>query len=114
VQLLFKIAATETSEKANPDKVVTINAELHRALYYAAHNSYLLQSLNSVVDALIVDLVAAPNERRMLGSAGALLAADEDVPASPISDGTDASGNSCVCTPLTGVKRHGQRAEEPR
>jgi hypothetical protein len=36
------------------------------------------------------------------------------IPASRISDGTDASGNSCVCTPLTGVKRHGQRAEEPR
>jgi DNA-binding GntR family transcriptional regulator len=52
VQLLFKVAATEASEKANPDKLVTINAELHRTLYYAAHNSYLLQSLNSVVDAL--------------------------------------------------------------
>jgi DNA-binding GntR family transcriptional regulator len=52
VQLLFKIAATEASERGNPDKLVTINGELHRTLYYAAHNSYLLQSLNSVVDAL--------------------------------------------------------------
>jgi DNA-binding GntR family transcriptional regulator len=52
VQLLFKIAATEASEKDNPDKLVTINGELHRTLYHAAHNRYLLQSLNSVVDAL--------------------------------------------------------------
>jgi DNA-binding GntR family transcriptional regulator len=52
VQLLFKIAATEASEKSNPDKLVTINGELHRTLYHAAHNPYLLQSLNSVVDAL--------------------------------------------------------------
>jgi hypothetical protein len=34
---------------------------------------------------------------------------------SRISDGTDASGSGCVGTPLTGVKRHGQRrAEEAR
>jgi DNA-binding GntR family transcriptional regulator len=52
VQLLLKIAATEASEKDNPDKLVTINGELHRTLYHAAHNRYLLQSLNSVVDAL--------------------------------------------------------------
>src|SRR5262245_3546807 len=52
VQLLFKIAATEASEKSNPDRLVTINGELHRTLYAAAHNSYLLQSLNSIVDAL--------------------------------------------------------------
>lgn len=52
VQLLFKIAATEASEKGNPDRLVTINGELHQTLYAAAHNSYLLQSLNSIVDAL--------------------------------------------------------------
>src|SRR4029450_5810841 len=34
---------------------------------------------------------------------------------SRISDGTDASGSGCLGTPLTGVKRHGQRrAEEAR
>ena len=34
---------------------------------------------------------------------------------SRVSDGTDASGSGCVSTPLTGVKRHGQRrAEEAR
>ena len=52
VQLLFKIAATEVTEKGNPDRLVTINGELHQALYAAAHNPYLLQSLNSVVDTL--------------------------------------------------------------
>ena len=52
VQLLFKIAASEASEKGNPDRLVTINGELHQTLYAAAHNSYLLQSLNSIVDAL--------------------------------------------------------------
>jgi DNA-binding GntR family transcriptional regulator len=52
LQLLFKIVATEASEKGNPDRLVTINGELHQTLYAAAHNSYLLQSLNSIVDAL--------------------------------------------------------------
>ena len=52
VQLLFKIAATEASEKNHPEKLVIINGELHQTLYGAAHNPYLLQSLNSIVDAL--------------------------------------------------------------
>ena len=51
VQRLFKIAATGTGEK-NPEKFVIINAELHQTLYGAAHNPYLLQSLNSIVDTL--------------------------------------------------------------
>jgi DNA-binding GntR family transcriptional regulator len=52
VQLLFKIAATEVTAKDNPDRLVTINGELHQTLYAAAHNPYLLQSLNSIVDTL--------------------------------------------------------------
>jgi DNA-binding GntR family transcriptional regulator len=52
VQLLFKIAATEASNKRFPEKLVVINGELHQTLYAAAHNPYLLQSLNSIVDTL--------------------------------------------------------------
>ena len=52
IQLLLRIAAAEASEKHNPEKLVVINGELHQTLYGAAHNPYLLQSLNSIVDTL--------------------------------------------------------------
>jgi DNA-binding GntR family transcriptional regulator len=51
VQRLFKIAAAEAGEK-NPEKFFVINGELHQTLYGAAHNPYLMQSLNSIVDTL--------------------------------------------------------------
>ncbi len=52
IDLLFKIAAKEARAKGRPDQLVIINGDLHQALYKAAHNPYLLQSLNTVVDAL--------------------------------------------------------------
>jgi DNA-binding GntR family transcriptional regulator len=52
VTLLFEIAAREARARNSPDRLGSINGELHQALYRAAHNPYLLQSLNSVVDAL--------------------------------------------------------------
>lgn len=52
IQNLFVIAEKERAAKDDPEKLVVINAELHQAIYSAAHNRYLLQSLNSVVDTL--------------------------------------------------------------
>lgn len=52
VRMLFGIAATEAKEKADPAKLVVINAKLHQVIYRAAHNDYLLQSLTTIVDAL--------------------------------------------------------------
>jgi DNA-binding GntR family transcriptional regulator len=52
IQHLFQIAASERAAKDDPEKLVVINADLHQVIYSAAHNRYLLQSLNSVVDAL--------------------------------------------------------------
>jgi DNA-binding GntR family transcriptional regulator len=52
IQGLFHIAASEARAKKNPEKLVILNSELHQALYAAAHNRYLLQSITTVVDAL--------------------------------------------------------------
>lgn len=52
VQLMLSIAARESEHEGDPDRLVTINGELHRAIYEAAHNRYLLQSINSIIDAL--------------------------------------------------------------
>ena len=52
VKRLFEIAAAEARSRNDPDKLVVINSELHQTIYAAAHNRYLLQSLNTVVDAL--------------------------------------------------------------
>jgi DNA-binding GntR family transcriptional regulator len=49
---LSKIVAFEGKGKRRPEKYVVINRELHQMIYQAAHNRYLLQSLNTVVDAL--------------------------------------------------------------
>jgi DNA-binding GntR family transcriptional regulator len=49
---LFEIAASEFRAKADPEKLVLINSELHHAIFAAAHNRYLLQSLSTVTDAL--------------------------------------------------------------
>jgi DNA-binding GntR family transcriptional regulator len=52
VRRLFEIAAAEARAKGNPQKLVVINSKLHQAIYAAAHNRYLLQSVNTIVDAL--------------------------------------------------------------
>lgn len=52
VQLMLSIAAREIEHESDPDRLVTINGELHRAIHEAAHNRYLLQSINSIIDAL--------------------------------------------------------------
>ena len=52
VARLFEIAASEAAARENPEKLVVINSELHQTIYAAAHNRYLLQSLNTVVDTL--------------------------------------------------------------
>jgi DNA-binding GntR family transcriptional regulator len=46
------IAASEREAKNDPSKLVLINSELHQAIYGAAHNRYLMQSLRTVTDAL--------------------------------------------------------------
>jgi len=48
---MSKIVTLEAKEK-RPEKCVTINRDLHQTIYQAAHNRYLLQSLNTVIDAL--------------------------------------------------------------
>jgi DNA-binding GntR family transcriptional regulator len=52
IKLMFSLAASELAAKDDPDRLVVINAELHQTIYAAAHNRYLLQSLNAVVDSL--------------------------------------------------------------
>ena len=52
VQLMVKIAADEARERGRPERLVTINGELHQTIYCAAHNRYLLQSITTIVDAL--------------------------------------------------------------
>jgi DNA-binding GntR family transcriptional regulator len=52
VGLMDRIAAKEAREGNDPDKLVTINGELHATFYKASHNRYLLASVTSVVDAL--------------------------------------------------------------
>jgi DNA-binding GntR family transcriptional regulator len=52
IEHLFSIAEREAAKKADPDRLVIINAELHQTIYGAAHNRFLLQSLNTIVDAL--------------------------------------------------------------
>jgi DNA-binding GntR family transcriptional regulator len=52
IKNLFAIAEREKAARHNPEELVLINAELHQAIYSAAHNRYLLQSLNTIVDTL--------------------------------------------------------------
>lgn len=52
IQHLFRIADQERAAKHDPEKLVVINSELHQAIYSAAHNRYLVRSLNSIVDML--------------------------------------------------------------
>ena len=52
VQVMLAIASRELEAEAEPQRLVAINGELHRAIYEASHNRYLLQSINSIVDAL--------------------------------------------------------------
>ena len=51
-QRLSEIAETEAAARTDPNRLVIINSELHQTMYAAAHNRYLLQALNTVVDAL--------------------------------------------------------------
>ena len=52
MQLMDRIAAKEAREGNDPDRLVTINGELHQTFYEASHNRYLLASVTTVVDAL--------------------------------------------------------------
>lgn len=52
IKNLFTIADRELAARNDPEALVIINAELHQAIYSAAHNRYLLQSLNTIVDTL--------------------------------------------------------------
>jgi DNA-binding GntR family transcriptional regulator len=52
VKRLLEIAASEARARNDPEKLVIINSDLHQTIYAAAHNRYLLQSVNTVVDAL--------------------------------------------------------------
>lgn len=52
IERLVTIVAHEAAKKADPARLVIINAELHQTIYSAAHNRFLLQSLNTIVDAL--------------------------------------------------------------
>ena len=52
LDMMDKILALEAKEKKHSEKCVVINRDLHQTIYRAAHNRYLLQSLNTVVDAL--------------------------------------------------------------
>lgn len=51
IEHILEISETERSTN-DPAKLVLINSELHHAIYAAAHNRYLLQSLGTVTDAL--------------------------------------------------------------
>jgi DNA-binding GntR family transcriptional regulator len=52
IKRLLEIANAEAAAKADPNRLVIINSELHQTIYAAAHNRYLLQALNTVVDTL--------------------------------------------------------------
>jgi DNA-binding GntR family transcriptional regulator len=52
IEHIFEIAESERNAKNDPSKLVLINSELHEAIYAAAHNRYLMQSLRTVTDAL--------------------------------------------------------------
>jgi DNA-binding GntR family transcriptional regulator len=52
IEHMLEIAASERAAKNDPSKLVLINSELHEAIYAAAHNRYLMQSLRTITDAL--------------------------------------------------------------
>jgi DNA-binding GntR family transcriptional regulator len=52
IERLSEIADAEAAAKTDPNRLVIINSELHQTMYAAAHNRYLLQALNTVVDTL--------------------------------------------------------------
>jgi len=52
IERLSEIADVEAAAKTDPNRLVVINSELHQTMYAAAHNRYLLQALNTVVDTL--------------------------------------------------------------
>jgi DNA-binding GntR family transcriptional regulator len=52
IERLSEIADAEAAAKTDPDRLVIINSQLHQTIYAAAHNRYLLQALNTVVDTL--------------------------------------------------------------
>jgi len=52
IKYLRDINRRELSVSQEPERLVEVNFEFHHALYCAAHNQYLLQSLSSVVDTL--------------------------------------------------------------
>jgi DNA-binding GntR family transcriptional regulator len=52
VEHMLEILATERDARNDSTRLVLINSELHEAIYSAAHNRYLMQSLRTVTDAL--------------------------------------------------------------
>ncbi len=52
IEHIQEIVASEREARSEPSKLVLINSELHEAIYSAAHNRYLMQSLRTVTDAL--------------------------------------------------------------
>ena len=52
IERLSEIADAEAGAKTDPNRLVIINSQLHQTMYAAAHNRYLLQALNTVVDTL--------------------------------------------------------------
>jgi DNA-binding GntR family transcriptional regulator len=49
---MLEIVESECEAREQPSRLVLINSELHEAIYAAAHNRYLMQSLRTVTDAL--------------------------------------------------------------
>ena len=52
IEHMFEIAESELGAKDDAARLVLIDSELHHAIFAAAHNRYLLQSLSTVTDAL--------------------------------------------------------------
>jgi DNA-binding GntR family transcriptional regulator len=52
VKQMLEILETEAGALGDPKRLVILNGKFHQTLYRASHNHYLLQSVNSVVDAL--------------------------------------------------------------
>lgn len=52
IEHMMQIATSERAAKIDPSRLVLINSEFHEAIYAAAHNRYLMQSLRTVTDTL--------------------------------------------------------------
>jgi DNA-binding GntR family transcriptional regulator len=52
VKQMLEILESEAQALDDSNRIAALNAKFHQTLYRASHNQYLLQSVNSVVDAL--------------------------------------------------------------